>query len=124
MTTDCLHLQGSWAVVYDLRGVPERPAGLVFPLGGDHLGPGLPGGLRLRRHGSLQLLGHPEEQAETRDGPIAFGTEKFNSENFWTGISLKGFVDIYLTSFTSTLSTLTPQGSVATSRVDCAECLR
>ena len=47
------NLQSRGTVTDGLRRVPQRSAGLVFPLGGDHLGPGLPGGLSLRRHGPL-----------------------------------------------------------------------
>ena len=70
-------LEGGWAVRHHLRRVPESSAGLVFPLGGDHLiiiiilsshchhyhdhlGPGLPGGLSLGSHGPHQLLRNPE----------------------------------------------------------------
>ena len=40
-------------------------AALLLALGGHHLGPRLPGGLRLGRHGSLQLLGQPRVLTET-----------------------------------------------------------
>ena len=55
-----VYLKGCWTLMDDLRGVSESSAGLVFPLGSDHLSPGLPGSLSLRGHGSLQLLRDPD----------------------------------------------------------------
>ena len=42
-----------------VRRLPQRPAGLLFSLGRHHLGPGLPGGLGLGGHDSLELEGQP-----------------------------------------------------------------
>ena len=44
-------------VAETLIASPEGPGGLLFALRGDDLGPGLPGGLGLGGHGTLQLNG-------------------------------------------------------------------
>ena len=43
----------------DVRRLLQSLAGLLFSLGCDHFSPGLPGGLGLGSHGSLELLGQP-----------------------------------------------------------------
>ena len=53
-----LHCEG--VLCQHLCRVLQSPAGLVLPLGGDHLPPGVPGGLGLGCHGGHQLLGHPD----------------------------------------------------------------
>ena len=52
-------LEGGRGHSDDVRRLLEGLAALLLPLGGDHLGPGLPGGLSLGGHGPLQLLGQP-----------------------------------------------------------------
>ena len=60
-------------VVHDHLGrVLQSSAGLVFPLGSDHLGPSVPGGLSLRCHGSHQLLRNPDQDKITELRVVIF----------------------------------------------------
>ena len=52
-------LESSWRLADGVRGLPQSPAGLLFSLSRHHLGPGLPGGLGLGGHDSLELEGQP-----------------------------------------------------------------
>ena len=99
-----LNLQRGGRVRNDISCVPERPARLVLALRRDHLRPRVAGSLGLGGHGAHQLLGHPDI---------------LHLDNRLRHIIIN-VVDVTICDMTtSTLSTVTPQGSVASCSRSC-----